>query len=262
MADKKGFVGVSQKKSRGTTMKTRGEILGDHGDTIRALEGTGGDPHYVHSCTKATRPVAGFKGNRIFCVTDGNTKGVYLDNGSAITRVARNDITSGSTPPATEEADKLFVRTGATDPGIYHDTGSAVSRVANLNTRVLPRQYYVHNSSENEYTNSGWGDRHVIASVPIGNWIIHFSGDAKTEGTNKFFYYRLLTGSTVILGGETTTHRQEAAGDYYRGFSGMRFINHATAATITLQILGANSTPNGCYVMNSTLWIVEYLAGG
>jgi len=242
----------SKKKPRG-----RGEVLGEYQEMITAIQSVGGDPLPVHGTTKASLPAAGKKADRLYCVNDGNAKGVFLDTGASIVQVAGNDIKSGTSVPATERADMLFVKTD--EPGIYHDNGAAVTKVAGISA-VLPRQIYTSYTIPNSFNNAAWDDQLSI-TIPPGNWIIHCSYEVKPPSGSNGFLYRLrnTTTSTNYLGGDDT--RQYATGAYYNLFSGFVYMTNGLGDdTVTLGFKGLVATVS--YARNLFLWAIEFLAGG
>jgi len=239
----------SKKKPRG-----RGEILGEYQEMITAIEAVGGDPRSVHGTTKASLPAAGKKADRIYCVNDGNAKGVFLDTGASIVQVAGNDIKSGTTVPGTERVDMLFVKTD--EPGIYHDDGTDVTKVAGIS--VIPRQIENHYLLDNSFHNS-W-ENQLSITLPTGNWMVHFSFEVEPlTGANNGFMYRVQKNSVNIIGGDDT--RQYAQNNYYTLTSGFVYVTNPTGDDL-IEIGFKGLTAYSCYTRNLHLWAIEFLAGG
>jgi len=262
MADKKGYVGVPAKRPRGKQVKSKGELLAEYGDMINAVEGSSGDPKFVKSGIKTSLPSVGYKKDRLYCVTDADKEGVYLDLGDGVTaplKVSGNDIRNTSGTPVVKEADTLCIRTGATEPGIYFDDGVAINRVANLNTKLVPRQYHSTDSSVGTYNDNSWYVRHTQA-LTSGLWIIKCYWEAKgIDGV--YFNFRLHDGTTWYCGGDTTNDfRQDIGTANYGAVVCMAVIPYATSRTMYLDFGG--DAARGVYIRKSYFHAIEYLEGG
>jgi len=238
----------SKKKPRG-----RGEVLGEYQEMITAIQSVGGDPLPVHGTTKASLPTAGKKADRLYCVNDGNAKGVFLDTGASIVQVAGNDIKSGTTVPGTERADMLFVKTD--DPSIYHDNGATLTKIANVSVTSI-RQNRIDSTGSTTFTNAIWTTKTTITLV-TGEWHLHFYFEAR-PAANAWFQWRLRndTAGTNLLGGDDI--RQPGVNLYYMGLSGFAYVSLGVSTQFSLDFRGS-STANS-YARKAYIWAMEYKA--
>jgi len=253
--EKTGFVIIPKGRIRSKDKpQNRGEIVGKYQEMITAVQSMGGDPFPVHSCIKDNLPASGKKADRVYCVTDGNTKGVYLDQGSgSLLKVASNEIKSGTVVPSTEEANTLFVKTD--DPSIYFDNGSTVTKVAELAT-ILPRQIYAASAGSTSFTSSAWTNKVEIA-VPSGTWTISFFAEVSTDA-NAWYDWRLRSSFGASHLGDGIRQPTSSNGDY-AGMAGS--ITFTTSGyTFSLEFKGSSSGSSS--VRRAYIRALEYLAGG
>jgi hypothetical protein len=238
----------SKQKPRG-----RGEILGEYQEMITAIQSVGGDPLPVHGTTKASLPAAGKKADRLYCVNDGNAKGVFLDTGASIVQVAGNDIKSGTTVPDTERADMLFIKTDV--PGIYHDNGTDVTKVAELAT-ILPRQIYAASAGATVFDDTTWLNKVEIA-VPSGTWTISFYAEVYTDA-NAWYDWRLRSSAGVSHLGDGIRQPTSSNGNYAGMAGNITFVT--SGYTFSLEFKGSSGGSSS--VRRAYIRALEYLAGG
>jgi hypothetical protein len=263
MADKKGFVGIPTRRPRGKSIKSKGELLGEYGDLLNAVEGSSGDPRFIKSGTKVAKPAIGYKKDRIYCVTDADKEGVYLDLGDGVSaplKVGGNDIRSTSGAPVVTEAETLCVRTGATNPGIYHDDGATIVRVANLNTKIIPAQLSSINTNFGNYDSDSWSQRHSLTLAP-GSWLINCGFEIKAY-ENGAYNFVVTDDSVIYAGGSSATDfRMDAPTDDYTHHTCVTIIPYGIS-TRTIKMYFGGGAARGTHVRFSYMHALEILAGG
>jgi hypothetical protein len=260
MADKKGYTGFPSKLPKNVEILTRSEVLGLQSDMLLGIKSTSGDPFFISSGTLSEKPSTGYKKNRIFAQTDKNTKGIWLDDGTSLVNVARRDVYSGAGTPTAETADQLYIKTSGSDAGIWHDTGSSVSRIANLNTRVIPKQWAGNDTSTVEYNSDSWQTRHSLG-LPAGTFTAFFSWEVKGIDGSYYNVRVRVDSSTIQGGGNSEGFRQDTCtNSNYSINSTIVSFDLGSSGTIYLEFGGAAA--RGCYIRNSFYSILEYAAGG
>jgi len=166
--------------------KSKGELIGQYQEMITAIQSIDGDPRSVHSTTTANLPVSGKKADRIYCVTDGD-KGIYLDNGSTITKVAALPVTQ--TSPRQMKASSTAEQT------------LTVAQMDVVSLSLPVGSWFVNVSFETRVVDANAYITYGLQNVSFSTYLFGSSEDARQTTRNAYFSLHSGFGFVTVASG-------------------------------------------------------------
>jgi hypothetical protein len=161
--------------------KSKGELIGQYQEMITAIQSIDGDPLPIHGTIKDDLPATGKKADRIYCVTDGD-KGIYLDNGSTVSRVASlspRQMKASSTAEQTLTVAQMDVVSLSLPVGSWFVNVSFETRVVNANAYIT----------------------YGLQNVSFGTYLFGSSEDARQTTRNAYFSLHSGFGFVTVASG-------------------------------------------------------------